>query len=145
MNTTLRNILIGVVTINVIGHVVLAEKSTTTATEPTRYMDNPAVEKVEVEANTPPAAVSPVQDIIQPTVEVVKPAPKTYKFTAEEAKMQYSFFYNLGRQSGPGHLDTRYNAERQLASHGFPPVDVEFIKTVRECYDNTGDAYCWDR
>ena len=68
-----------------------------------------------------------------------------YRYTPEEAKLQFSYFYNLGRSLGPGHMDTALSAERQLASHGFPPVGARFVKTVRECYEATGDAYCWDR
>jgi len=99
--------------------------------------------KAEVKAT--PAPKAEVKATPAPKAEVkAAPAKKTYKYTAEEAKYQFSYFYNLGRSLGPGHMDTRYNAEQQLSSNGFPPVTPQFIKTVRECYANTGDAYCWD-
>ena len=66
-----------------------------------------------------------------------------FKFTPQEAKYQYSFFYNLGRRMGVGHLDTSTNAQKQLRHHGFPPVSGVFRSTVMKCFDNTGDAYCW--
>jgi len=106
----------------------------------------PTETKVEIVKEAPAPKAEVVKEAPAPRAEVAPaPAKKTYKYTAEEAKYQFSFFYNLGRKLGPGHLDTSYNAEQQLRSNGFPPVDVRFIKTVRECYDNTGDAYCWDR
>ncbi len=72
------------------------------------------------------------------------PAMAGYKFTKEEAKMQYSFFYTFSRRSGKGHYTAASNAKRALKDNGFPPVPGKFRSTVMKCFDNTGDAYCWD-
>ena len=97
---------------------------------------------IEQVVETPAPAPAPVEVVEAPTPAPAKP---TYRYTMEEAKLQFSYFYNLGRRLGTGHMDTALNAERQLCSHGFPQVDNRFVKTVRECYEATGDAYCWDR